>query len=87
MDHRLIKVISATMIARGALLRALHKPTGQRILTQSYGFRRDEEYHPQLHRSAKTYIDVHEGYSVVPNRIVWLCKAVSLFSIRLSEID
>ncbi|CAF9936148.1 MAG: hypothetical protein HETSPECPRED_010032 [Heterodermia speciosa] len=66
---------SATLISRGALLRALHNPVGQRILAQSYGFKRDEEYHHELHGSARSCPDYHEGYLAVQDRISWLCKA------------
>ena len=71
------------MIARGALLKALHNPAGQRILTQSYGFKRDEEYNPGLllHRSGRSLIDYHEGYEIAPSRISWLCKAVSFVNL------
>ncbi|KAG7007535.1 hypothetical protein G7Y79_00009g026440 [Physcia stellaris] len=62
------------LIARGALLRALHNPVTTKIFTQSYGFKWDESYVPQLHGNIVTELDYHEGYEVAKDRLYWLCK-------------
>ena len=66
---------SSTLVARGALLRAIHNPVTHKVLTQIYGFSRDEEYFPKLHgRNLVTYEDYYEGHTVVKDGICWLCK-------------
>ncbi|KAG7006032.1 hypothetical protein G7Y79_00016g040170 [Physcia stellaris] len=65
---------SSTLIARGALLRALHKPVGNKILALSYGIKRDEEYDPEQHGNVSCVKDEHEGFNKVRDRVKWLCK-------------
>ena len=67
------------MIARGALLRAIHSPVRERLLTQSYGIRRDEEWDPEVHGRVATVIDRYDGFRAVTDRMAWFNSVVGPF--------
>ncbi|KAH8685484.1 hypothetical protein BGZ60DRAFT_365995 [Tricladium varicosporioides] len=70
--------VPSTVVARGAVLRALDKDDGpDRITSCSYGFLRTEPWEPEhipAHSKVKCHIDKTDGEKYVDNTINWLIQ-------------
>jgi hypothetical protein len=76
----------STVVARGAVLRALNKDSGPRRITDcSYGFLRTEPWEPDqipAHSKVKCHIDKADGEKYVDNTIDWLIVKVCMMSTK-----
>ncbi|KAE9377463.1 hypothetical protein N431DRAFT_329570 [Stipitochalara longipes BDJ] len=77
--HLLIpRTARSTVVARGAILRALNKDHGPpRFTSCSYGFLRTEPYEPEefaAHKNTKCHIDRADGEKYIDGTINWLIQ-------------
>ena len=77
----------ATLIAKGSILKALHRHAiRETVMRCSIGFAWNEEYQrgvhkehydPAIHGRRKVVMDYHDGAKVVSDRVHWLFRIVS----------
>lgn len=73
----------ATVIAKGAILRAMHRDLiGERYLRRSIGIGWDEAFDSNKHNEKDKTIDIHDGAEIVEDCIHWLFKVVRVRDIR-----
>ena len=69
----------ATIIAKGAIIKALHEDAiGATFNRFSVGFELDEDYKPEIHIQTKPERDPYDGRRMAKHRIHWLFRAVSV---------
>jgi hypothetical protein len=87
----MVRRLSSTVVARGAVLRALNKEKGpRRVIECSYGFLYAEVYQPEehlAHRHTKCRIDRVDGEKYIDKTISWKILKVWHFLLCPSKAD